>query len=43
MVVELTAPIIRDAEDLLDKRPLRAYDAVQLAPRRQRPTMLHDS
>ena len=30
-VVELTAPIIQDAEDLLDKHPLRAYDAIQLA------------
>jgi uncharacterized protein len=28
MVVELTAPIIQDAEDLLDKHPLRAYDAI---------------
>ena len=31
MVVELTAPIIQDAEDWLDKHPLRAYDAIQLA------------
>ena len=31
MVVELAAPIIQNAEDLLDKHPLRAYDAVQLA------------
>jgi predicted nucleic acid-binding protein len=26
MVIELSAPIIQDAEDLLDKHPLRAYD-----------------
>jgi len=31
MVVELTTPIIEEAEDLLDKHPLRAYDAIQLA------------
>ena len=31
MVIELTAPIIEGAEDLLDKHPLRAYDAIQLA------------
>lgn len=31
MVVELAAPIIQSAEDLLDKHPLRAYDAIQLA------------
>ena len=31
MVVELTTPIIERAEDLLDKYPLRAYDAIQLA------------
>jgi predicted nucleic acid-binding protein len=31
MVVELTAPLIQRAEDLLDKHPLRAYDSIQLA------------
>lgn len=31
MVVELAAPIIQSAEDLLDKHPLRVYDAIQLA------------
>ena len=31
MVIELATPIIEGAEDLLDKHPLRAYDAIQLA------------
>ncbi len=31
LIVELTAPLIQRAEDLLDKYPLRAYDAIQLA------------
>ena len=30
-VVDLTASLIQQAEDLLDKHPLRAYDSVQLA------------
>lgn len=30
-VIELTAQITQRAEDLLDVRPLRAYDAIQLA------------
>lgn len=28
MVVELTMPVIERTEDLLDKHPLRAYDAI---------------
>jgi uncharacterized protein len=31
IVVNATAPIIQDAEDLLDTHTLRAYDAIQLA------------
>lgn len=31
MVVELTAPLIQRAEDLLAAHPLRAYDSIQLA------------
>jgi predicted nucleic acid-binding protein len=30
MVVGLTPPLIQHAQDLLDKYPLRAYDAIQL-------------
>jgi uncharacterized protein len=29
-VIELTPPLIQRAQDLLDKHPLRAYDAIQL-------------
>lgn len=31
LVVELTAFLVQGAEDLLEKHPLRAYDAIQLA------------
>lgn len=31
MVVILTDQVLRQAEDLLEKHPLRAYDAIQLA------------
>ncbi len=31
LIVEVTAPLIQRAEDLLDKYPLRAYDSIQLA------------
>ncbi|MEP7284374.1 MAG: type II toxin-antitoxin system VapC family toxin [Chloroflexota bacterium] len=31
MVIKLTPPLIQIAQNLLDKHPLRAYDAIQLA------------